>query len=134
MRFLPLHTPAASRHGARRYGTVIRMQRFILGGTTLGTVAQRDVLASCDGVLLRVRGGRVLISFDGADEPRRTAGALPGPVLLEVVLFWLEVAARNNDEETNQTVDQGVDEEASMRQVSVDRLVEGSVATHAMRP
>lgn len=47
----------------------------------------------------------------GADEPGGAAGAFPGPVLLEIVLAGLQVASRDKDYETNESVEDGIDED-----------------------
>lgn len=49
----------------------------------------------------------------GADEPRCSTRALPGPVFLEVVLAGLDVAARDKDNEANETIEDGVNKNAT---------------------
>lgn len=53
----------------------------------------------------------------GADKPRWPTGALPGPVLLEIVFSGLEIAARHEHREANQTVQHSVDKDATVQQV-----------------
>jgi hypothetical protein len=55
-----------------------------------------------------------------AHEPGRATGPAPGPVLLEVVLAGLDVAARDEDDEPDETVEDGVDEDTTVTNVSVD--------------
>ena len=49
----------------------------------------------------------------GADEPRCATRALPGPVLFEVVLAGLDVASRDEDNEADETVEDGVNKNAA---------------------
>jgi len=49
----------------------------------------------------------------GADEPRCATRTLPGPVFLEVVLAGLDVAARDKDNEANETIEDGVNKNAT---------------------
>lgn len=49
------------------------------------------------------------------DVPWRAAGGLPGPVLLEVVLFGLEAAVGEDDKEADEAVEDSVDEDASVK-------------------
>lgn len=52
---------------------------------------------------------------DGAYEPRGLPGALPGPVLLEVVLARLVAAARDAHDGADEAVEHGVDKDAAGR-------------------
>ena len=47
---------------------------------------------------------------DGANKPRCTARAFPGPVLLEVVLAGLDVAARDKNDNANKAIENGINE------------------------
>jgi hypothetical protein len=47
---------------------------------------------------------------DGADEPRCTTRAFPCPVLFEVVLAGLDVAARDKDDDTDKAIENGINE------------------------
>jgi amino acid transporter len=49
----------------------------------------------------------------GADEPRCATRTLPGPVFLEVVLAGLDVAARDKDNEADETVENSVNKNAT---------------------
>lgn len=58
---------------------------------------------------------------NGADEPRGAAGSLPGPVLLEVVLAGLELAAGEEDDDGDEAVEDCVDKDAAEGSVSWER-------------
>jgi hypothetical protein len=51
----------------------------------------------------------------GADKPRRPTRALPGPILLEIVFSGLKIAAGHEHRQANQTVQHGVDKDATVR-------------------
>jgi hypothetical protein len=55
----------------------------------------------------------VSVAADGTDKPRRAAGAPPGPVLLEIILTRLDVAARNKDNKADKAVEDGINENAT---------------------
>lgn len=50
---------------------------------------------------------------DCPDEPGRPAGALPGPVFLELVLMRLDAAAAQANDEANEAIEDGVNKEAA---------------------
>jgi hypothetical protein len=60
----------------------------------------------------------ILVAFslravtDCPDVPRRTTTAFPRPVLLEVVLARLKAPPRDEDEESNETIQDGIHEHA----------------------
>lgn len=58
---------------------------------------------------------RISAASDGADEPRRTTRAFPGPVLFEVVLAGLEVAARDKDDNANKAIEDGINKNTTDR-------------------
>jgi hypothetical protein len=70
---------------------------------------------------------------DGADEPGGAAGSLPGPVLLEIVLAGLKLAAGEEDDDGDESVEDGVDKDAAENIVSWD--LRGRMGgAYAMRP
>ena len=70
-----------------------------------------DVLGSSRMVVFLLVG--VSAMAHGADEPRCATRALPGPVFLQVVLAGLDVAARDEDNEADETIEDGVNKDAA---------------------
>src|SRR5690349_2270585 len=52
----------------------------------------------------------VSAAADGTDKPGRAARAPPGPVLLEIILTRLNIAARNEHNKADKAVQNGVNE------------------------
>lgn len=51
---------------------------------------------------------------DCANKPWRTAGALPGPILLEIILARLEVASGEEYDQTDQAIEYGIHEDTTV--------------------
>ena len=98
------------RHGQRltfpRRGARVRI--VVLLGSLLLLAAIVATTAATDALPAMVA--------DRADEPGRAAAALPGPVLLEVVLARLDTTAADEDDQADETVQDCVYEEAAGRQ------------------
>lgn len=86
-----------------------------VAGTVASAVRHSTKFLALVMILAVTMTSRVL---DGADEPRRLAAALPGPVLFEIILARLDMAAGEEDDDADETVEYGVDEDAA-EEVSV---------------
>ena len=101
--------------GRRGHGRLVFASRCSCCGTAVVATFTFSVAEIIHGVL----GSVLMVVFlfigvsavaHGADEPRCATRTLPGPVFLEVVLAGLDVAARDEDDEADKAVEDGVDE------------------------
>lgn len=57
----------------------------------------------------------VSVASDGTDKPGRAARAPPGPVLFEIILTRLDIAARNKHNEADKAVQNGINENTTFK-------------------